>query len=73
MKAIYNLSILVLFASLSNAAPAASPNSANKQSSDDYSNDPEPLNWIKREEQQAEPLNWIKREDSEQAEPLNWI
>lgn len=47
---------------------------ANKQSSDDYSNGPEPLNWIKREDsEQTEPLNWIKRRDDEQAEPLNWI
>ncbi|QRD86652.1 hypothetical protein F9C07_2231489 [Aspergillus flavus] len=58
MKAMYSFSILAPFAALAITAPAAaaSINSA----TDDYSNDPKPLNWIKLgDDEQAEPLNWI--------------
>ncbi|KAJ6184726.1 hypothetical protein N7519_006027 [Penicillium mononematosum] len=76
MKSINGLYMLGLLASLSIAAPAASTNSIarSKQSSDDYSSAPEPLQWIKRDEdQKAEPLQWIKRDEDQKAEPLQWI
>ncbi|KAJ5652584.1 hypothetical protein N7507_010010 [Penicillium longicatenatum] len=73
MKPINNLSMLVLLAGLSIAAPAtpASSIARGKRSNEETT---EPLQWIKRDEDEmAEPLQWIKRDEDETVEPLQWI